>query len=81
MTVYIGHNREAKRVYGFDEVAIVPGSLTIDPDDVDISTKIGNITLKIPFLASAMDGVVDMNFARLFNKLGGLEFRWNIYKV
>jgi len=72
MTVFIGHNREAKRVYGFDEVAIVPGTITIDPEDVDISTKIGNIKLEIPFLASAMDGVVDMNFARLFNKLGGL---------
>ncbi|MFN3966281.1 MAG: GuaB3 family IMP dehydrogenase-related protein [Endomicrobiia bacterium] len=72
MAVFIGHNREAKRVYGFDEVAIVPGTVTIDPDDVDISTKIGNIILKIPFFASAMDGVVDVKFAREFNKLGGL---------
>ena len=72
MTFFIGHNREVRRAYGFDEVAIVPGSITIDPEDVDISTSIGPVKLKIPFLASAMDGVVDINFAIKFNQFGGL---------
>ncbi|MCD6413520.1 MAG: GuaB3 family IMP dehydrogenase-related protein [Elusimicrobia bacterium] len=60
------------RAYGFDEVAIVPGRSSIDPDDVDISGKIGNVVLEIPFLASAMDGVVDENFAAKMGKMGGI---------
>lgn len=72
MTVFIGRDREARYAYGFDEVAIVPGNITIDPQDTDVSTSIGPIKLKIPFLASAMDGVVSPEFAVEFNRLGGL---------
>jgi len=39
---YIGRERKARKAYGFDEVALVPGDVTLDPDDVDISWKIGN---------------------------------------
>ncbi|MCD6083617.1 GuaB3 family IMP dehydrogenase-related protein [Candidatus Aerophobetes bacterium] len=69
---YIGRERKARKAYGFDEVALVPGDVTLDPDDVDISWKIGNLTLEVPILASAMDGVVDTNFAIQLGKLGGL---------
>lgn len=72
MSTFIGRDREARRAYGFDEVAIVPGDVTINPDEVDIKTHIGPITLDIPFLASAMDGVVDVKFAIAMGKLGGL---------
>ncbi|MFA5859833.1 MAG: GuaB3 family IMP dehydrogenase-related protein [Elusimicrobiota bacterium] len=72
MPLFIGRDREARRAYGFDEVAIVPGECTLDPDEIDITTKIGDIELKIPFLASAMDGVVDAKFSAAFSKLGGL---------
>ncbi|MEF3279850.1 MAG: GuaB3 family IMP dehydrogenase-related protein [Elusimicrobiota bacterium] len=72
MSYFIGRNREARYSYGFDDVALVPGNITIDPDDVDISMEIANIKLKIPFLASAMDGVVDVKMAVAFNKTGGL---------
>lgn len=72
MAFFIGREKEVKRAYGFDEIALVPSTTTVDIDDVDISTKIGNIELKIPFLASAMDGVVDVRFAGAFGKLGGL---------
>lgn len=72
MPFFIGRDREARRAYGFDEISLVPSTTTIDIDDVDISCKIGNIKLKIPFLASAMDGVVDVKFAVAFGKLGGL---------
>jgi IMP dehydrogenase len=58
--------------YGFDDVAIVPGVETIHPDDVDVGSKIGNTRLAIPFVASAMDGVVDVNFAIALGRLGGL---------
>jgi len=72
MAFFIGRDREARRAYGFDEVAIVPGSVTSNPEEVEISCKIGSIKLPIPFLASAMDGVVDVNFAIAMGKLGGL---------
>lgn len=72
MAFFIGRDREARRAYGFDEVALVPGSLTVAPEDVDISTKIGERTLNIPFIASAMDGVVDVSFATKMTQLGGL---------
>jgi len=72
MAFFIGRDREARRAYGFDEVAIVPGETTIDPVDTDIITRIGPIKLPVPFLASAMDGVVDVQFAVRFGQLGGL---------
>jgi len=72
MPFFIGRDREARRTYGFDEVALVPGLLTINPNEVDIGWKLGNIKLEIPFIASAMDGVVDPKFAISMGKLGGL---------
>ena len=58
--------------YGFDEVAIVPGDITTNPDQTNIDFKIDNFTFSIPIIASAMDAVTDVNFAILMNKLGGL---------
>jgi IMP dehydrogenase len=72
MAFFIGREREARRAYGFDEIALVPGALTINPAEVDISTKIGDIDVPIPFIASAMDGVVDVKFAITMGKLGGI---------
>ncbi len=61
-----------RRAYGFDEVAIVPGDITVNPDQVNIEFKIGSFTSAIPILAAAMDAVTDVNFANLMDKLGGL---------
>jgi IMP dehydrogenase len=58
--------------YGFDDVAIVPGVETLHPDDVDLSWSLGNHRFAIPFIASAMDGVVDVPFAVALGNLGGL---------
>src|SRR5205085_1748157 len=58
--------------YGFDDVAIVPGVETLHPDDVDLSWSLGGHRFAIPFIASAMDGVVDVPFAVALGKLGGL---------
>ncbi len=58
--------------YGFDDVAIVPGSETINPDMTDISTAFDGLSLAIPFLASAMDSVVDVGFAVKMSEAGGL---------
>lgn len=58
--------------YGFDEVALVPGDVTVNPEQTDISFVIGDFDFSIPILASAMDGVVDVPFAIAMSKLGGL---------
>ncbi|HEY5813224.1 MAG TPA: IMP dehydrogenase, partial [Terrimicrobiaceae bacterium] len=77
MGMWIGRNRKARVTYGFDEIALVPGDITINPNEVDISFQIPRreeepITLNIPILASAMDGVVDVKMAIAMGKLGGL---------
>jgi len=64
--------KELRRSYGFDEVAIVPGDVTINPDQTNIDFKIGNFTFSIPIIASAMDAVTNVNFATLISQLGGL---------
>ena len=72
MGMWIGINRKARVCYGFDDVSLVPGNITLNPEEVNITTRIGNIELKIPILAAAMDGVVDPKFAVAFGKLGGI---------
>ena len=72
MGEFIGVGRKARRCYGFDEIALVPGNVTINPNEVDTSWKLGKQTYRVPILASAMDGVVDVKFAIAFGKMGGL---------
>ncbi|MBN1687877.1 MAG: GuaB3 family IMP dehydrogenase-related protein [Candidatus Omnitrophica bacterium] len=72
MAEFIGRDRKARRSYGFDEIALVPGDVTINPEEVDIQFELGPLKFEIPFLASAMDGVVDPRFAIAMGKLGGL---------
>ncbi len=71
-TQELGRFKRARRAYGFDEVALVPGGVTINPADVDISTNLGTLRLPIPILAAAMDGVVNVPFAIAMGRLGGL---------
>ena len=67
-----GRFKEMERAYGFDEVALVPGDVTINPDQTDIRFTIGEFEFAIPILASAMDAVVDPAMAVKLGKLGGL---------
>lgn len=64
--------KDMERAYGFDEVAIVPGDITVNPDQVNIDFSIGDFTFSVPILAAAMDAIVDPGLAITFNKLGGL---------
>ena len=64
--------KELRRVYGFDEVAIVPGEVTVNPELVSTDFPIDGITLKTPVLASAMDAVGSPKFAGKMSELGGL---------
>jgi len=70
--MWIGINRKARVCYSFDDISLVPGDITLNPEEVDISTEIGGYKLSIPIFAAAMDGVVDPKFAVLFGKMGGI---------
>jgi IMP dehydrogenase len=77
MGMWIGRNRKARVTYGFDEIALVPGEVTINPAEVDTSFHIpkpdgSTFKLGIPILASAMDGVTDVKFCIEMGQLGGL---------
>ena len=61
-----------RRAYGFEEVALVPGVVTVDPDEVELAVDIGGIRLEAPVLAAAMDAVSDVDFAIRLDRLGGL---------
>jgi IMP dehydrogenase len=61
-----------RRTYGFEEVSLVPGSITVDPTEVDTSVELGGQRLEIPFIAAAMDAVSDAEMAIRMHRLGGL---------
>jgi IMP dehydrogenase len=68
----IGRGKTARRAYGIDEIALVPGVRTLDPSLADTRWSLGNIEREIPIIASAMDGVVDTKMAVLLSELGAL---------
>src|SRR5438309_591636 len=75
--MWIGRNSQARVTYGFDEIALVPGLVTINHIEINTIFRLPRrdaapLQLKIPILASAMDGVVDVRFAVEMSKLGGL---------
>ncbi len=72
MDIQIGRGKTARRAYGIDEIALVPGSRTLDPQIADTHWQIGGITREIPIIASAMDGVVDVTMAVELSALGAL---------
>lgn len=72
MAEWIGIGKRARRCYGFDEIALVPGAQTVNPNEVDTAFEIAGKKFEIPILAAAMDGVVDVKFAIEMSKLGGI---------
>lgn len=72
MEIQLGRGKTARRAYGIDEIALVPGNRTLDPSLADTKWRIGNIEREIPIIASAMDGVVDVRMAVRLSQLGAL---------
>jgi IMP dehydrogenase len=70
--IQIGRGKTARRAYGIDEIALVPGGRTLDPNVADTFWEIGGIRREIPIIASAMDGVVDVDAAVRLSELGAL---------
>jgi IMP dehydrogenase len=85
METEIGRSKRARRVYAFDDIAIVPSRRTRDPEDVSVSWSIDAYQFPIPFLAAPMDSVVSPRTAIMMGQLGGLgvldlEGLWTRYE-
>ncbi len=85
MEIEIGIGKSGRRAYGFDDIAIVPSRRTRDPEDVDVSWDLDAFSFDLPFMASAMDGVVSPATAIEIGRLGGvaclnLEGLWTRYE-
>ena len=65
MDIQLGRSKTVRRAYGIDEIALVPGGRTVDPEVTDTRWTLGGIAREIPIIASAMDGVVDVGMACL----------------
>lgn len=72
MDIQLGRGKAARRAYGIDEIALVPGPRTLDPGLADTRIRLGHIEREIPVIASAMDGVVDVKMAVRLSELGSL---------
>ncbi len=72
MDIQIGRGKTARRAYGIDEIALVPGGRTLDPNVADTFWEIGGLRREIPIIASAMDGVIDVDMAVRLSELGAL---------
>ena len=70
--MYLPRIKELRRAYGFEEVAIVPGEVTINPELANTTFSLGPHSFSIPLIASAMDGVVDPDMAIMMHEFGGL---------
>jgi len=70
--IQIGRGKTARRAYGIDEIALVPGGKTLDPNVADTFWEVGGIRREIPIIASAMDGVIDVDMAVRLSELGAL---------
>lgn len=72
VNIQLGRGKTARRAYGIDEIALVPGQRTLDPALADTRWTIGGVEREIPIIASAMDGVVDVGMAVRLTQLGAL---------
>jgi len=64
--------KNIRNAYGFEDVAIVPGNVTINPDQTSTELELGYCHMAIPILASAMDAIVSSQFAVKMHQAGGL---------
>ncbi|WP_353807343.1 GuaB3 family IMP dehydrogenase-related protein [Agromyces sp. SYSU T00194] len=83
--IEIGRAKRGRRVYAFDDVAIVPSRRTRNPEDVSVSWTIDAYQFEIPILAAPMDSVVSPTTAIAIGRLGGLgvldlEGLWTRYE-
>src|SRR5215475_11403696 len=72
MGMWVGRGRKARVAYGFDDIALVPGAVTVNPNEVDISWELCGHRFDLPIIAAAMDGVIGPRLAIEMGRHGGL---------
>jgi IMP dehydrogenase len=72
MGMWVGRGRKARVAYGFDDIALVPGPVTVNPNEVDITWELCGRRFDLPIIAAAMDGVVGPKLAVEMGRFGGL---------
>src|SRR5258706_16286682 len=72
MGMWVGRGRKARVAYGFDDIALVPGTVTVNPNEVDISWELCGHRFELPIIAAAMDGVVGPSLAVEMGRHGGV---------
>jgi IMP dehydrogenase len=72
MGMWVGRGRKARVAYGFDDIALVPGTVTLNPNEVDVAWELCGRRIELPIIAAAMDGVTDPRFAIEMGRVGGL---------
>jgi len=82
--IEIGLGKSARRAFDLDDVMIVPGRRTRDPDCVDIGWEIDAFRFGLPMVVAAADSVVSPATAIRIGQLGGvaafpLEGLWTRY--
>lgn len=56
----------------FDDILIQPGFTDFDPNEIDISSKLGRYLFNVPIISAAMDTVTEEEMAIKMGLLGGL---------
>ena len=70
--IEIGRGKRGRRVYSFDEIAVVPSRRTRDPEEVSVSWQIDAYHFDIPVLGAPMDSVSSPQTAIALGRFGGL---------
>jgi IMP dehydrogenase len=70
--IEIGRAKRARRVYAFDDIAVVPSRRTRDPEVVSVNWSIDAYQFATPILAAPMDSVVSPATAIELGRLGAL---------
>lgn len=61
-----------REALAYDDVLLVPQYSEILPSDADLTTRIGWLELKLPFVSAAMDTVTEAPMAQAMAELGGI---------
>ena len=70
--IEIGRAKRATRVYGFDDIAIVPTRRTRASSEVSTRWTIDALSFEFPLVAAPMDSVMSPETAIAFGRMGGL---------
>lgn len=81
----IGNAKRARRVFSFDEIAVIPARRTRDPEMVSTAWSIDAYQFELPFLGAPMDSIMSPQTVIELGKLGGLgvlnlEGLWTRYE-